>query len=75
MSHVLRRGCCQEMFQRSGRKPEQVTDLIGRFGMMHNMMANLVAQPGLLGQLPGFKQMSQMRQMKGMGMFCLLGQY
>jgi signal recognition particle subunit SRP54 len=51
----------------SGRKPEQVKDLLGRFGMMHQMMQSLVAQPGLLGMLPGFKQLSQLRQFKGMG--------
>ena len=50
----------------SGRKPEQVTDLVTRFGMMHQMMAGLMAQPGLLGNLPGFKQLHQMRAIKGM---------
>lgn len=57
----------------AGRKPEQVTDLVTRFGMMHQMMANLSAQPGLLGMLPGFKQLSQLRQMKGMGMQDMFG--
>jgi signal recognition particle subunit SRP54 len=57
----------------SGRKPEQVTDLVARFGMMHQVMAGLAAQPGLLGQLPGFKQLSQIRQLKGMGMSDVVG--
>ena len=51
----------------SGRKPEQVQDLIQRFSMMHGMMANLASSPGLLGNLPGLKQLGQMRKMKGMG--------
>ncbi len=49
----------------SGRKPEQVFELLQRFAMMHRMMANLAAQPGLLGMLPGFKQLSQLRKLKG----------
>jgi len=57
----------------SGRKPEQVKDLVGRFSMMHTMMANLAQQPGLLANLPGFKQLSQVRQLKGMGMDDLMG--
>ncbi len=50
----------------SGRKPEQVLDLVQRFGMMHTVMANLAAAPGLLSMLPGFKQLAQVRQLKGM---------
>lgn len=52
----------------SGRKPEEVQDLVQRFSMMHGMMANLAGSPGMLGNLPGIKQLGQMRKMKGMGM-------
>ena len=57
----------------SGREPAEVKDLVGRFGMMRQMMAGLAAQPGLLGQLPGFKQLGQIRGLKGQGMQDLLG--
>ena len=59
--------------QGAGRKPEQVKDLLQRFGMMHQMMANLASQPGLLGMLPGMKQLAQVRQLKGRGMGDLMG--
>ncbi len=49
----------------SGRKPEQVMDLVQRFAMMQQMMAGIAQQPGLMANLPGFKQLNQMRQMKG----------
>jgi signal recognition particle subunit SRP54 len=57
----------------SGRKPEDVKDLVQRFGMMHGLMQNLVAQPGLLGNLPGFKQLGALRKLKGMNMNDVLG--
>ncbi|MBI5511467.1 MAG: signal recognition particle protein [Deltaproteobacteria bacterium] len=57
----------------SGRKPEAVLDLVQRFGMMHTMMANLASSPGLLGMLPGFKQLSQVRKLKGMKTDDILG--
>jgi len=57
----------------SGRKPEQVFDLLQRFAMMHTVMQNLAAAPGMLGALPGFKQLSQLRQMKGQGMGDMFG--
>lgn len=57
----------------SGRTPEEVKDLIARFGMMHTMMANLTSQPGLLGMMPGIKQLSQLRKLKGKGMDDILG--
>ena len=50
----------------AGRKPEQVTDLLQRFDMMQGMMQSLVAQPGLLGNIPGFKQLGQLRKLKGL---------
>ncbi|OGR10864.1 MAG: signal recognition particle protein, partial [Deltaproteobacteria bacterium RIFOXYB12_FULL_58_9] len=57
----------------SGRKPEQVTDLVARFKMMHTVMANLASSPGMLGNLPGFKQLGQLRQLKGMDPNAMFG--
>lgn len=59
--------------QGSGRKPEMVTDLVQRFGMMHTLMQNFASQPGLLGNLPGFKQLGALRKMKGMSMDDVMG--
>jgi signal recognition particle subunit SRP54 len=57
----------------SGVKAQEVTDLIGRFNMMQGMMQQLSAAPGLLGQLPGFKQLSQMRNLRNMNMDDVFG--
>jgi len=57
----------------SGRKPADVQDLVARFKMMHQMMAGFATQPGMLGNLPGFKQLSQIRGLKGQGMTDVLG--
>ena len=57
----------------SGREPGQVSDLVQRFKMMHTVMANIAAQPGILGNLPGFKQLSQVRALKGLGMDDVMG--
>ena len=51
----------------SGRKKEQVLDLVQRFSMMHQLMAGIASQPGLLGNLPGLKQLNQPRKLKGSG--------
>jgi signal recognition particle subunit SRP54 len=58
----------------SGVKPEDVTDLIGRFNMMQTMMQQIGQSPGLLGQLPGFKQLAQMRNLRNMNMDDVFGQ-
>jgi signal recognition particle subunit SRP54 len=70
---IIDDGRAQRIARGSGRKPEQVKDLVGRFSMMHTMMQNLASQPGLLNMLPGFKQLSQLRQFKGTGLQDLLG--
>ena len=50
----------------SGHEPEAVADLIKRFNGMKQMMSVLGTNPGLLGNLPGFKQFAAMQKMKGM---------
>ena len=49
----------------SGHKPEAVADLLKRFNGMKQMMGVLGTNPGLLGNLPGFKQFAAMQKMKG----------
>ena len=57
----------------SGVKDQEVTDLIGRFNMMQTMMQQIGQAPGLLGQLPGFKQLAQMRNIRNMSMDDVFG--
>ncbi len=49
----------------SGRKETEVKELLNKFAMMRQMMTQMGAQSGLLGKIPGFKQISQMRKMAG----------
>src|SRR6185437_11565698 len=57
----------------SGRKFQEVKDLLDRYGMMRQMMAQIGQQPGILGMLPGFKQIAQLRKMKGMDLGEIFG--
>ena len=52
----------------SGRTDQEVSDLISRFHSMRDMMRQIGKSPGLLGRIPGFKQLSQMKALKGMNM-------
>jgi len=57
----------------SGRKPEEVRDLLQKFGMMQQVMGTIGQNPGLLGRIPGFKQMGQLAQMKNMDLSSVFG--
>jgi signal recognition particle subunit SRP54 len=54
--------------QGAGRKETEVMELINKFAMMRGMMLQLGASSGLLGKIPGLKQLSQMKQLAGMDM-------
>jgi signal recognition particle subunit SRP54 len=49
-----------------GRKESEVADLLNRFAMMRQMMMQLGASSGLLGKIPGFKQLGQLNQARKM---------
>jgi signal recognition particle subunit SRP54 len=52
----------------SGRKEAEVESLLKRFAMMKQMFSMIGGNPGILGRLPGFKQIGQMAQIsKAMG--------
>lgn len=51
--------------QGSGREVKEVRELVGRFRGMQGMMKKVGQQPGLLNQLPGFKQMGMLKQLRG----------
>ncbi len=70
---VLTEGRIRRVARGSGRKEEDVKQLLQRFTMMQQMMQTFSKQPGLLGMLPGIKQLSSLRKMKGRGMQDLLG--
>ena len=50
----------------SGRKETEVKELLNKFALMRQMMGAMGQQSGLLGKIPGFRQISQMRQMSKM---------
>lgn len=57
----------------SGRKTEEVRELLGKFSMMQQVMGSIGQNPGLLGRIPGFKQLGQLSKMKGMDLGSMLG--
>ena len=57
----------------SGRSQQDVKELLNKFGMMQQMMGSIGQNPGLLGRIPGFKQLGQLSKMKNMDMSSLFG--
>ncbi len=57
----------------SGRHPSEVHGLLQRFGMMRKVMRQIGEAPGLLSRLPGFRQIAQMQQMRGMNLEEMFG--
>lgn len=56
-----------------GQKPERIEELLSRFKMMQTMMSNIKQQPGLLGMMPGVKQLAQLGKLKGRGLKSMFG--
>ena len=48
----------------AGRTEQDVAGLLQRFSFMQNMMGQIGQQAGLLGKLPGMKQLAMARQLK-----------
>jgi signal recognition particle subunit SRP54 len=57
----------------SGRKIADVQELMQKFRMMQQVMGTIGQNPGLLGRIPGFKQLGQLSKLKGADMSSLLG--
>ncbi len=71
ISQVSRR---RRIAKGSGRKESDVSDLVQRFNMMKNMLTQFgQGGGGMMANLPGFKQLNMMRQMKNMNMNDLFG--
>jgi signal recognition particle subunit SRP54 len=49
----------------SGRKKQEVKELLAKFVMMQKVMGTIGQNPGLLGRIPGFKQLGQLARLKG----------
>lgn len=56
-----------------GRREPEVADVLNRFAMMRQMMMQIGQSTGLMGKIPGMKQMAQMKQFMGMDMDKLAG--
>ncbi len=52
----------------SGRRESEVADILNRFATMRQMMMHIGASSGLLGKIPGFRQLGQLKQLKNMAM-------
>jgi hypothetical protein len=50
----------------SGRKEQEVADLLNRFAMMRQLMMQIGMSTGLLGKIPGFKQVAQAKKLMGL---------
>jgi signal recognition particle subunit SRP54 len=51
----------------SGTTLNDVRNIVQRFYSMRNMMKKVGKQPGLLANLPGFKQLNMLKQLRGGG--------
>ncbi|MGO9832110.1 MAG: signal recognition particle protein [Myxococcaceae bacterium] len=57
----------------SGRSKKDVGELMGKYRMMQQVMGAVGQNPGLLGRIPGFKQLGQLAKMKNLDMGALFG--
>ncbi len=57
----------------SGRKETDIMELLHKFAMMRQMMQSMGQQVGLMGKIPGLKNLAKMKQMAGMDSGSLMG--
>ena len=62
----------QRVARGCGHKDNEVMELINKFATMKTMMLQIGAETGLIGKIPGLKQLSQMKQMAGVDMDALM---
>ena len=65
---VIKQSRIDRIAKGSGRKPQDVSELLQKFTMMQQMMGSIGDNPGLLGNIPGFKQLAQMSKLKDMNL-------
>jgi signal recognition particle subunit SRP54 len=57
----------------SGRKKSEVKELMNKFSMMQQVMGSIGQNPGLLGRIPGFRQLGQLHKLKGTDLSTIFG--
>ena len=57
----------------SGRKNSDVKELMQKFSMMQQVMGSIGQNPGLLGRIPGFRQLGQLHKLKGTDLSSVFG--
>jgi signal recognition particle subunit SRP54 len=57
----------------SGKTPKDVQEVLQKYFMMQKVMGSIGANPGLLGSIPGFKQLGQLSKLKGMDLGQVFG--
>jgi signal recognition particle subunit SRP54 len=57
----------------AGRTTQDLSGLLQRFQMMRKVMKQIGDSPGILSRLPGFRQIAQLQQMKGMNVQDMFG--
>ncbi len=70
---IVSKSRAERIAKGSGRKPQDVAELLQKFTMMQQVMGNIGQNPGLLGKIPGFKQLGQLSQMKNMDLSQIFG--
>jgi signal recognition particle subunit SRP54 len=70
---LIQAGRIERIAKGSGRKKEEVKELLQKFTMMQQVMGSIGQNPGILGRIPGFKQMAQLQKLKGTDMSSVLG--
>jgi signal recognition particle subunit SRP54 len=57
----------------SGRTKKDLGELMGKFRMMQGVMGAVGQNPGLLGRIPGFRQLGQLARMKSLDLGSVFG--
>ena len=57
----------------SGRKDQEVMELLHKFALMRKMMLSMGQQAGLMGKIPGLRNLAKMKAMAGMDINALMG--
>jgi signal recognition particle subunit SRP54 len=71
--HRITRSRQERIARGSGRKPEEVAELLQKFNGMQQMMGAIGQDPGLLGRMPFFKQLGQLNKMKDLNLAEMFG--
>jgi len=71
--HLMNESRMLRIAKGSGRTQAEVKELFQKFSMMQQVMGTLGQNPGLLGNIPGFKQLGQLSKLKNMDLSSLMG--